>query len=130
MTDTDFHTCQDCRTRVREGQMHSVETRVGVKSHVLFTVVRAGRQEDDWGRAIIYSPKTSKAPRAGRRVTKPLVFVDGGEDTMDHWVEEGTKSPKAKEEAPVKVNDWADYLAKVDVNDGRTPRERLAEVFA
>jgi len=90
MTETAFHTCPDCRTRVREGQMHSVETRVGVRAHNLFFAVRADHLEDDWGRALIYNPQASR-PRVGRRVTKPLVFVDGGEDKMDYWKEEDSK---------------------------------------
>ena len=28
------------------------------------------------------------------------------------------------------AREWRDYLASVDVNDARTPRERLAEYFS
>jgi hypothetical protein len=48
------------------------------------------------------------------------------QEQRTRWVSTHVEDPRAAESKA----EWRAYLAQVDVNDDRTPRERLKEVFA
>jgi len=82
-----FVTCPSCRTRVREGQMHTGGPGRGApECKPLFLVVRDRVSEDDEGRQLLYGMlSVPDNAQMGRTVTGLLEFVDGGEESMDYW---------------------------------------------